>query len=77
MLRITVESGFDFDTAREIREAVRIKRGLAIPAKVIYKREDIEVEITELTTEQSAMGQYIKQVKRNAYEKRGLESTSD
>lgn len=77
MLRITVESGFDFDTVKEIREAVRIKRGLTIPAKVIYKREDIEVEITELTTEQSAMGQYIKQVKRKAYETRGIESEAN
>lgn len=72
MLRIIIESGFDFDTAKEIREAVRIKRGLAIPAKVIYKREGIEVEITELSTEQSAMGQYIKTIKRNVYEERGL-----
>ena len=77
MLRITVESGFDFDTAKEIREAIRIKRGLAIPAKVIYKREGIEVEITELSTEQSAMGQYIKTIKRNAYEERGLEPDPD
>lgn len=77
MLRITVESGFDFDTVKEIREAVRIKRGLAIPAKVIYKREGIEVEITELTTEQSAMGQYIKTIKRKAYETRGIEPETD
>lgn len=77
MLKITVESGFDFDTAKEIREAMRIKRGLAIPANVIYKRESIEVEITELTTEQSAMGQYIKQIKRKAYEKRGINPETD
>lgn len=77
MIRVTIESNYDFDTTQEIREAIKIKRGLLIPAKVTYRRDNIEIEISELTTEASATKKYMNEMKRKTYEKRGLNPEAD